>query len=129
MRRSVDRCQQLARRSANALFTTGLCTTAQWRLSAGTLEMACTASFSYVTPGIPFVFLPHDSLAFVNHKAYSFLFRWLKVEPENGLPPVDKEFYVMQGEFYTEEADASSNVLPPSYERPVAVYSVAFQQS
>ncbi len=24
------------------------------------------------------------------------------VEPEGGLPPVDKEFYVMQGEFYTE---------------------------
>jgi nitrite reductase (NO-forming) len=23
------------------------------------------------------------------------------VEPTNGLPPVDKEFYVMQGEFYT----------------------------
>lgn len=26
------------------------------------------------------------------------------VEPEGGLPPVDKEFYVMQGEFYTEGA-------------------------
>ncbi len=26
------------------------------------------------------------------------------VEPEGGLPPVDKEFYVMQGEYYTEGA-------------------------
>ena len=26
------------------------------------------------------------------------------VEPEGGLPPVDKEFYIMQGEFYTEGA-------------------------
>ncbi|WP_206340839.1 hypothetical protein [Marinicauda algicola] len=26
------------------------------------------------------------------------------VEPEEGLPPVDREFYVMQGEIYTEEA-------------------------
>jgi len=25
------------------------------------------------------------------------------VEPEEGLPPVDREFYVMQGEIYTEE--------------------------
>jgi nitrite reductase (NO-forming) len=26
------------------------------------------------------------------------------VEPEGGLPPVDKEFYIVQGEFYTEGA-------------------------
>ena len=26
------------------------------------------------------------------------------VEPEGGLPPVDREFYVMQGEIYTEES-------------------------
>ena len=24
------------------------------------------------------------------------------VEPEGGLPPVDKEYYVMQGDFYTQ---------------------------
>jgi nitrite reductase (NO-forming) len=27
------------------------------------------------------------------------------VEPEEGLPPVDKEFYVMQSEVYGEEAE------------------------
>ena len=27
------------------------------------------------------------------------------VEPEGALPKVDREFYVMQGEIYTEESD------------------------
>jgi nitrite reductase (NO-forming) len=34
------------------------------------------------------------------------------VEPEGGLPPVDREFYVMQGEIYTTE-DFGTTALPP----------------
>jgi nitrite reductase (NO-forming) len=33
------------------------------------------------------------------------------VEPEEGLPPVDREFYVMQGEIYTNEAFGSTGLL------------------
>ena len=33
------------------------------------------------------------------------------VEPEEGLPPVDREFYVMQGEIYTKEAFGSTGLL------------------
>jgi nitrite reductase (NO-forming) len=33
------------------------------------------------------------------------------VEPEEGLPPVDREFYVMQGEVYTTEAFGSTGHL------------------
>ena len=33
------------------------------------------------------------------------------VEPEEGLPPVDREFYVMQGEVYTNEAFGSTGIL------------------
>ena len=32
------------------------------------------------------------------------MYGMILVEPEGGLPPVDREFYVMQGEIYTEQA-------------------------
>ena len=32
------------------------------------------------------------------------------VEPEKGLPPVDREYYVMQGEFYTQGQDAGAGL-------------------
>ena len=34
----------------------------------------------------------------------SGMYGMILVEPEGGLPKVDREFYVMQGEIYTEEA-------------------------
>jgi len=39
------------------------------------------------------------------------------VEPEGGLPPVDREFYVMQGEIYTEEPFGSKGLLTESYDK------------
>src|SRR5690606_32208063 len=39
------------------------------------------------------------------------------VEPEEGLPPVDREFYVMQGEIYTEEPFGTAGLLTESYEK------------
>ena len=39
------------------------------------------------------------------------------VEPEGGLPPVDREFYVMQGEIYTEETYGTAGELTESYEK------------
>jgi nitrite reductase (NO-forming) len=39
------------------------------------------------------------------------------VEPEGGLPEVDHEFYVMQGEIYTEEAFGAKGELTESYDK------------
>jgi nitrite reductase (NO-forming) len=39
------------------------------------------------------------------------------VEPEGGLPEVDHEFYVMQGELYTEEAFGQKGELTESYQK------------
>lgn len=33
------------------------------------------------------------------------------VEPEGGLPPVDREYYIMQGEFYTKSSIGNANLL------------------
>jgi nitrite reductase (NO-forming) len=39
------------------------------------------------------------------------------VEPEGGLPKVDHEFYVMQGEIYTEQAFGTAGELTESYQK------------
>ena len=39
------------------------------------------------------------------------------VEPEGGLPKVDREFYVMQGEIYTEQTFGTQGRLTESYEK------------
>lgn len=45
------------------------------------------------------------------------MYGMILVEPEEGLPPVDREFYVMQGEIYTEEPFGSSGTLNESYDK------------
>ena len=42
------------------------------------------------------------------------------VEPEGGLPPVDREFYVMQGEIYTDEAFGTKGSLNESVDKLMA---------
>jgi nitrite reductase (NO-forming) len=42
------------------------------------------------------------------------------VEPEGGLPKVDREFYVMQGEIYTEQAFGAEGHLAESLEKLVS---------
>jgi nitrite reductase (NO-forming) len=42
------------------------------------------------------------------------------VEPEEGLTPVDHEFYVVQGEIYTEEAFGTPGLLTQSYDKLIA---------
>lgn len=46
----------------------------------------------------------------------------LQVEPEEGLSKVDKEFYLLQSEFYTEDLkrDSKSRKLESSYTRGLA---------
>jgi len=42
------------------------------------------------------------------------------VEPEKGLPKADREFYVMQSEIYTKDADEDAEVLTYSHEKGLA---------
>ena len=48
------------------------------------------------------------------------------VEPEGGLPKVDREFYVMQGEIYTRQKLGSKGELTESYDRLMAERRVLF---
>jgi nitrite reductase (NO-forming) len=45
------------------------------------------------------------------------MYGMILVEPEGGLPAVDREFYVMQGEIYTEQAHGEQGVLTESIDK------------
>ena len=57
-------------------------------------------SFKALNPG---VYVYHCATPSVAHHIASGMYGLIVVEPEGGLPPVDKEFYVMQGEIYTQQ--------------------------
>ncbi len=48
------------------------------------------------------LYVYHCATAPVDHHIANGMYGMILVEPVGGLPAVDKEFYVMQGEFYTE---------------------------
>jgi nitrite reductase (NO-forming) len=51
---------------------------------------------------IPGLYVYHCATPMVPHHIANGMYGLILVEPEGGLPPVDREFYVMQGEIYTE---------------------------
>jgi nitrite reductase (NO-forming) len=53
---------------------------------------------------IPGLYVYHCATPMVAHHIANGMYGMILVEPEGGLPPVDHEFYVMQGEIYTEAA-------------------------
>lgn len=55
-------------------------------------------TFKALNPGL---YVYHCATPSVAHHITSGMYGLILVEPEGGLPPVDKEFYVMQGELYT----------------------------
>ncbi len=55
-------------------------------------------SFKAINPGL---YVYHCATAPVGLHVANGMYGLILVEPAAGLPPVDKEFYVMQGEFYT----------------------------
>ena len=60
-----------------------------------------TITFKAMNAGLFVYHCAYESAAsHMTHGMYGLIL----VEPEGGLPPVDKEFYVMQGEFYSEGA-------------------------
>ncbi|MQC27234.1 MAG: nitrite reductase, copper-containing [Chloroflexi bacterium] len=71
-------------------------------------------TFQALTPGI---FVYHCATPSVAHHIANGMYGLILIEPEGGLPPVDREFYVMQGEIYTEEAQGSQGNLTFSHEK------------
>jgi nitrite reductase (NO-forming) len=55
-------------------------------------------TFKAMNPGL---FVYHCATPMVAHHIASGMYGLILVEPEGGLPPVDREFYVMQGEIYS----------------------------
>ena len=53
---------------------------------------------------VPGLYVYHCATPMVAHHIANGMYGLILVEPEGGLPPVDHEFYVMQGEIYTEAA-------------------------
>ena len=62
-----------------------------------------TSQFSFKTLN-PGLFVYHCATAPVGMHIANGMYGLILVEPVGGLPPVDKEYYVMQGDFYTQGA-------------------------
>jgi len=67
-----------------------------------------TFSFKALIPGL---FVYHCATPMVAEHISNGMYGMILVEPEEGLPHVDREFYVMQGEIYTNEAFGSTGRL------------------
>jgi len=71
-------------------------------------------TFKALNPGL---YVYHCAVPPVAMHIANGMYGLILVEPEEGLPPADREFYVMQGEIYTEEEFGSSGLLTESYEK------------
>jgi len=70
--------------------------------------------FQALNPGL---YVYHCATPMVAHHIANGMYGLILVEPEGGLPAVDKEFYVMQGEIYTEAAFGMRGVQEFSVEK------------
>jgi nitrite reductase (NO-forming) len=57
--------------------------------------------FQALNPG---VYVYHCATAMIPHHIANGMYGLIVVEPPGGLPPVDREFYVMEGDFYLQGA-------------------------
>jgi nitrite reductase (NO-forming) len=71
-------------------------------------------TFQALNPGL---FVYHCATPSVAHHIASGMYGLILVEPEGGLPPVSKEFYVMEGEIYTNEPFGTQGHLTFSHEK------------
>lgn len=65
----------------------------------------------------PGLFVYHCAVMPAAQHIASGMYGMILVEPEGGLPKVDREFYVMQGEIYTEAAFGAQGEQKESYEK------------
>lgn len=75
---------------------------------------AKTVRFKALNPGL---YVYHCATPSVPHHISAGMYGLILVEPEEGLPKVDKEFYVMQGDLYTTHAAGTKGHQEFSHER------------
>lgn len=73
-----------------------------------------TFSFTVLNPGL---YVYHCATAPVGMHIANGMYGLILVEPEEGLPPVDREYYVMQSEFYTTGRYGEAGLQPFSMEK------------
>jgi len=66
-----------------------------------------TFTFQATTPGL---FVYHCGTPMIAEHIANGMYGLILVEPEGGLPPADREYYVMQGEIYTAAAKGKSGL-------------------
>ncbi|GJM45011.1 MAG: anaerobically induced outer membrane protein [Gemmatimonadota bacterium] len=76
-----------------------------------------TFSFQVLNPG---VYVYHCATAPVGMHIANGMYGLIQVVPKEGLPPVDREYYVMQGEFYTEGRYGDEGLQPFALEKALA---------
>lgn len=74
-------------------------------------------SFKTLNPGL---YVYHCATAPVGMHVANGMYGLILVEPEGGLPPVDKEFYVMQGDFYTTGKNGAKGLQPFDMDKAIA---------
>ena len=73
-------------------------------------------SFKLLNPGL---YVYHCATAPVGMHVANGMYGLIMVEAEEGLPKVDREYYVMQGDFYTEGKYGAAGLQPFSMEKAV----------
>ncbi len=73
-------------------------------------------SFKAINPGL---YVYHCATAPVAMHVANGMYGLILVEPKEGLPPVDREFYVMQGDFYTKGANGEKGLQPFSMAKAI----------
>lgn len=76
-----------------------------------------TFSFRALNPGL---YVYHCATAPVGMHVANGMYGLILVEPKEGLPKVDREFYVMQGDFYTKGGYGEEGLQPFSMEKAIA---------
>lgn len=71
-------------------------------------------SFRALKPGL---YVYHCAVPMAAQHIANGMYGLILVEPEGGLPPADREFYVMQGEVYTEQEYGTQGKLTESFDR------------
>jgi nitrite reductase (NO-forming) len=74
-------------------------------------------TFKALKPGI---YVYHCATPSVAHHITSGMYGLILVEPEGGLPRVDREFYVMQGELYTVDAFGGTGEQEMDYDKLIS---------
>lgn len=74
-------------------------------------------TFKALNPGL---YVYHCAAPMVAQHIANGMYGMILVEPEGGLSKVDREFYVMQGELYTEQAHGTEGLLTESIDKLLA---------